>query len=281
MDSSVNLILVPMNGDGPKEGGLAMEHAENPKSFSVLFWNMWFELQNGKRGDGTRIFTYLEELLREHQPDVLGLNEIYRVNAKTESVIERILHSHGYATYFDYLFVAKDGFVVGNVLAYNIEPKELMTLTFAEDSPATDPIYASYRPTVLRGRFDLGTSQLQVFVPHFCAMATRDHRVHHRQRQAFNILLARVGARNAIIGGDFNEPKLTMRFFGIPDGFKDLSGSLFSPTWHLFGNSRWPLYSNLDHILFDAQNNLKIQKFQVLARGSSDHSPLLARFDVL
>ena len=256
------------------------ENLPDNRFLTTMFWNVWFDLQNGKRGDGEAIFVKLEKLIREYQPDVIGLNEIFRVNPTTESVAERVLKSHGYNTYFDYLITAKDGSLIGSVIASRLDIEEVMSLTFAEDSPASFNWYQSYRPTALRLRIRQQEKSVQIIVPHFPVILPKDLFVHRRQRKAFNKLLEKIGTRNTIIGGDFNEYKSLFRLFGKPEGFGVVAGSLLKPTWRLNAAKRTLVAAAVDYVLYDKKNDLKLKSSHIVDGRPSDHSPLIVKFEV-
>ena len=48
----------------------------NSKNLRVIFWNTWYQTQNGVVSDGKEVADKIEEICHRYKPDVIGLNEV-------------------------------------------------------------------------------------------------------------------------------------------------------------------------------------------------------------
>ncbi len=248
--------------------------------FTVLFWNLWFEMQDGSRGDGKVLKQRLEKIIEDYSPDLFGLNEVFANLNTDESPILELLEKSGYNVHFCEFGQTAHGWSVGSALATKRKLKRVAEHHFGPNTHSRRKLFKDHQSMLLEGRVDVGGTEITILVNHLCALNPVDFGTHLRQRKGLRKTINSIKAKNLIIGGDYNETKYLASWPRTPKNFKRHTGKLFAPTWRLNGKKRYLLFANLDNLLYKTDGNLVLQSFSLLDRWPSDHSPLLAKFEI-
>lgn len=245
-----------------------------------MYWNIWLELQNGKRDNGDRLNHRFNELISSHNPDFFGLNELV-VNTKTgRSVVKELLEDNGYTVHFVPFSNISPNLVVGSALAYKNKPRTIMNFVLGPDTQALRRGFPEQSVSLIHGDFMVDGIPVTIIVNYLGNLIPLDWGTHIIHRRNFNQYLAQLSSKNIIIGGDFNEPKYLWTWRKLPKRFSRHTGSFFNPTWKLLGKGSAPLQANYDYLLHTHSGRLVLKRFEVLDRHPSDHSPLLAIFSL-
>lgn len=244
---------------------------------STIFWNVWFDIQDGTHDDGSALLDRLTALIEEYQPDIIGLNEVLATRDSHDSRVIAALEAHGYAAHFSPVYEHSDHAVTGNVFATKL-PVKNVTHHHMERVIGREPVHKLYTQTqMIEAELHIGDQPLTVFVTHLASIWPRQWPTHIRQRKAFDALIQAPSHENVIIGGDFNELKLMVPWLQVRR-YKTLTGTVVRPTWRWRATKRSLVHGNLDRILYGKKGNLRLKSFRVLPRKPSDHAPLLAVF---
>lgn len=244
---------------------------------SAIFWNVWFDIQDGTHDDGAALLRRLDALITEYQPDIIGLNEVLALRGTYDSRVVDALKSHGYAVHFSSVYEHSDHAVTGNVFATKL-PVTSVTHHHMERAIGREPKHKFYTQSqLIEARLHIAEQPVTVFVTHLASIWPRQWPTHIRQRKAFDTLIQTPEHDNVIIGGDFNELKMMVPWVQVRR-YKTLTGSIARPTWRWRATKRSLIHGNLDRILYGKKGNLRLKSFRVLPRKPSDHAPLLAVF---
>jgi len=252
-----------------------------PKNkLTIIYWNIWLELQNGKRDDGAQLIQRFNELVSSHNPDFFGLNEVV-IHTKTgKSTVIDFFKNQGYGVHFVPFSNISTDLVVGSALAYKIKPKAIRSYELGPDTQALRRGFPNQSVSLIHGDFLVGGTPITIIVNYLGNLIPLDWGTHVTHRKNFNQYLARLDQQNIVIGGDFNEPKYLWTWRKLPQHFTRHTGTIINPTWKLLGKNYAPLQANYDYVLHTTKNALRLKKFEVLNRYPSDHSPLLAVFNI-
>lgn len=246
---------------------------------SAIFWNVWFDIQDGTHDDGVALLERLSQLVTEYKPDIIGLNEVLATRGSHESKIVTALESMGYAVHFSPVYEHSDHAVTGNIFATTL-PVARVTHHHMERVIGREPQHKFYKQTqMIEAELTVAEQPLTVFVTHLASIWPRQWPTHIRQRKAFDKLIQTPGHENVIIGGDFNELKMMVPWLQV-SRYKTLTGTIVRPTWRWRATKRSIVHGNLDRILFGKKGNLRLKSFRVLPRKPSDHAPLVAIFNL-
>ncbi len=249
-------------------------------NFTAIFWNTWFDLQDGTRDDGELVTKRLQELINNHNPDVFGLNEVYFKSDQDQSLIVELLKSNGYHTHFATQTVGDKGQIIGNLFASKHVPLGVTKHTFGQNARSHIAWYKTYTPQLVEAKLLINGKEITIAVVHLCVIVPSDIITHIRHRLSYNRLISRLDHTNLIIGGDFNELKYMPPWLHLPSGFRRLTGSLLNQTWLLNGKQSSLLRGNMDNIIYSTKGSIGLASFEVLDRTPSDHTPLLAKFRI-
>src|SRR5690349_14660517 len=100
------------------------------KPFSTLFWNVWVESQMAD----TKLKLMqarLDDIIAEHSPDVLGLNEVL-ADKDGKSALLSHLEKQGYHTFFAPFSPERNGQFSGSALVSRTKP---VTVDYHELGP--------------------------------------------------------------------------------------------------------------------------------------------------
>jgi endonuclease/exonuclease/phosphatase (EEP) superfamily protein YafD len=132
---------------------------------------------------------------------------------------------------------------------------------------------------------DLRTPQGMVTVAntHWTKMSIQFLR--HRKEQMANFKKHVRSRKNSelpyIIGGDFNTFQEHPVLFQLSRDLDLRTGSRLRPTWRHMGKERSLFYSNIDYIGVFKKGSIALKSVEQLPRRPSDHSPLIATFNLL
>lgn len=248
--------------------------------FTTIFWNTWFDLQDGTRDSGTLVNERLQELIDTYSPDVFGLNEVYFKSKQDKSPIVELLKKNGYHTHCAIQTVGDKDQVIANLFASKQAPLEIKDRAFGQNAKSHISWYKEYTPRIVEARMQFGAEEITVVVVHLCVMVPSDIITHIRHRASYNRLVKTYTTKNLIIGGDFNELKYMPPWLHLPANFKRVTGGLLNQTWLLNGKQSSLLRENMDNIVYSTAGSLRLTRFEVLDRFPSDHTPLLAQFRI-
>jgi len=257
---------------------------------TVVFWNIWFDSQVNGDERSSKLLLELDNLVNTHNPDVIGLNEAVRRSTSPEPFVLEHLKKHGYkySHFAGASFTTKDWgagkdweFGAALVSRYPIENIENIVLgkdTFAARRGTPEDtikaIGASIRLT--------GSKKVSVIVAHPYLLRFGALRTHWLHQKALRTAVKKDQYQPVILGGDFNEPNILPGNFTHREKsrFYHRSGTYRNPTWRLNASRKTPLRFSLDKIFWTKGSNIELQDFKILRTDISDHSPLLARFEI-
>lgn len=249
-------------------------------NFTTIFWNTWFDMQDGTRGNGELVADRLQELINVHNPDVFGLNEVYFTNSQEQSLLLKTLKDNGYHTHFATQTIGNKDQVIGNLFASRQLPLGITDHVFGDKAKSHVSWYKEYTPRLIEATLRINGVDITIITVHLCVIVPSDILTHMIHRLSYNRLTKSLHNKNMIIGGDFNELKYMPPWLHLPLNFKRLTGTFFNQTWLLNGKQRSLLRGNLDNIIFSTAGCTSLVNFEVLDRAPSDHTPLLARFHI-
>lgn len=249
-------------------------------TFTTIFWNTWFEMQDGTRGDGTLVAKRLQELIDTYNPDVFGLNEVYFRTSQDRSLLVTVLVENGYHTHFAMQTVGDKDQVIGNLFASRQKPISVTDHAFGGNAKSHISWYKEYSPRLIEAKLRINGEVVTVIVVHLCVLVPSDILTHIRHRRSYDQMIDTLDSKNLVIGGDFNELKYMPPWLHLPSRFKRKTGTLYNPTLLLNGKRSGLLRGNVDNVVYSTDGSIRLANFEVLDRAPSDHAPLLARFRV-
>jgi endonuclease/exonuclease/phosphatase family metal-dependent hydrolase len=246
------------------------------RSLSTLFWNVW--VQSQLTATRLKLLTNrIDTILVNHAPDVLGLNEVVVNKATGRSALLDHLEKAGYHTYFAPFTPERNGDMSGSALVTKLEPLEVK---YHELGPDKYGARRGHTGTVklIHAKLPLGSVPINIVVNYLAHLAPYNWSAHIKHHKAFRLITSvpelQVGT---VIGGDFNQFKFMHRLWGAKSFYQRATGTFLNPTWKLLG--KIPIIqANYDNIFWTKCGTLQLEDFKVLARGPSDHAPLIARF---
>lgn len=246
---------------------------------TAVFWNTWFDAQDGTHGDGTETLRRLADLITEHQPDVIGLNEVLASRDGHISETALLLERQGYDVHFSPVYEHSDHSITGNIFAAKV-PVASVTHHHLERAIGREPRHQKYQQShLIEAQIIVGDTPVTVFVAHLASIWPRQWATHRRQRRAYQTITRQASHADILIGGDFNETKYMLPWLKR-SRYRVLTGGLRNPTWRWRGKRHLLLHGNLDRVLYTKDGHLRLRQFHVLDRAPSDHAPLLAEFSI-
>ena len=250
------------------------------RSFTTVFWNVWFYAQDGRRDNGTKLLSRLEELIKSHDPDVFGLNEVLVNRHDGSSPVIEFLKRHEYYCHFAPFSPTDANWMVGNLMATRKKPVKISDHVLGNDAQAARRGFTNCTIKAISVDLKYGPITITAIVNYLCSLYPLDWTTHIKHRKNYEKVVNSVNNKNLIIGGDFNETKYMLPWLRLPNEFKRKTGSLINPTWRLNGKRSQIGFANYDNVVYRESGNLKLKSFKVLPRSPSDHSPLLAIFEI-
>ena len=248
------------------------------KPFSVLFWNVWVESQ--MLDTKLRLVkARLDDIIAEHNPDTLGLNEVLADENGKSALLEH-LKSQGYHTFFAPFSPERNGQFGGSALVSRAEPKSIAFHELGPDKYGAIRGFPGHTIKLIQASLPHGRQQVNVVVNYLAHLVPWNWSTHIKHHKAFRKLMQAGELQKAtIIGGDFNQFKFMHRMWGAKSLYNRATGTLFHPTWKLAG--KIPIIqANYDNIFWTKCGTINLDTFKVLERHPSDHAPLIARFNL-
>lgn len=253
--------------------------------FSILFWNIWLENQINDIDRSIATFKELERLVKQLQPDVIGLNEVLK--RESEDLPEALskLRLLGYDN--DYYAINSNlssEWLIGSTLSSRLPINSLQEMELGKD---VDAARRGYQNCTVKGIcanikisnvLNIGTL---IVHPHHLRHYTLKE--HYRATETIKKLLQSPDfSSNTIIAGDFNEPVFLPKSFksGTTQTLNHRTGNLKNPTWRLNGSSGTLIKANLDYIYWTKKGSINLIDFQIVDSKASDHKPLFAKFEI-
>ncbi len=251
--------------------------------FTIIYWNTWFDMQDGRRGNGSLVCDRLQKLIDTYQPDALGLNEVYCQGDYKDASAVKCLEANDYHVYFAPVVSATTSngeFLTGNVFASKQKPASITDCAFGQNAKSRISWYTDYTPNIIEAKLEINGQLITVLTTHLGVMVPADIITHIKHRRSYNRLIDSYDTKNLIIGGDFNELKYMPPWLHLPSHLKRKTGNLWHQTWLLNARQSSILRGNMDNLIYSTAGNLKLTDFKVLKRYPSDHTPLLGQFRV-
>lgn len=250
-------------------------------NITVIFWNIWEQVQSGRRDDGSKLLARFDQLIATHDPDVFGLNEVLVHRQTNVSPVLDYFKKHGYKTHFAPFSPMSDTWMIGSALVTKQKPTKLVDHQLGPDTQANKARgYQGYHVKAIEAHLRFGGEDVAIVVNYLAALFFMNWTTHIRHRRSYERVLENVAHKSVIIGGDFNETKYMTPWLRMPRHLQRRTGSVRNPTWRWNGQRRRFALANYDNILWTKQGKLHLEEFKVLPRTPSDHSPLLGIFSI-
>lgn len=248
------------------------------KPFSTLFWNVWVESQ--MLDTKLRLMqARLDDIIAEHTPDVLGLNEVL-ADKNGQSALLNHLEEQGYHTFFAPFSPERNGQFSGSALVSRKKPVSIDYHELGPDKYGAIRGFPGHTIKLIQARLPHGKQHVNVVVNYLAHLVPWNWAAHIGHHRAFSKLMKAAELQSGtIIGGDFNQFKFMSHMWGAKSLYHRATGSLFKPTWKLAG--KIPIIqANYDNIFWTKCGKLELEHFKILDRHPSDHTPLIAQFTV-
>ena len=250
-----------------------------------LFWNTWLDNHIKSEERYHRLSGFLEDLLTEHQPDVIGLNEVVAYRDNPPKLLAN-LEKHGYHTEYTVNSPLDNNWKIGSILASRYKMTDLQVHEIGEDVLAT---HRGFPDNSIRQTFATIHASSEVKftfgVVHLLALYPRAVAAHYRQAQPMADIMNKLARESqpVIIGGDFNEFRLLPGsvYSRVKSNYHRQTGTVVWPTWSALGYALSPVRANYDHIYWSRGNDhIELSDFTVIKRHPSDHAPLVGIFEL-
>lgn len=251
--------------------------------FRVVYWNIWLENQRSGVARERTLTSELIEIIEKHQPDIIGLNEVLRHTNHTDPAIINVLQDHGYKyTHFAPASPYTKEWIIGAGIASRLPLDTLDEIELGYDTRAEQRGFPGHSIKAISCSFSWEDVPINLIVAHLICLRANTLKDHYRQSKNLKQYVTAMAPENAVIGGDFNEPRsMPKSFYGSTRTLLNhRTGSLSSPTWRFNALRFTPLRANLDRLFWTKQGSLQLKTFKVIAARSSDHLPLFAEFTV-
>ena len=251
----------------------------------VIFWNIWLENQISGPEKTEQLLTELQKIIKIHNPDVLGLNEVLKHFSHEIPLINMWLHSRGYIyNYFSHGSPISKDWDIGSTICSKYPLTETQEIELGNNNTAKKRGHGDHQVKAIATKIKLPNSkQIGFIVAHPINLKPStiiDHFKHTKNLSDF--VLNSDYNQNTIIGGDFNEPLYFPKSFKSRTDrhFHHKTGSKSNPTWR---HNSWrvtPLRANLDRLFWSKNGRLQLEHFEIIESHVSDHRPLFATFTI-
>jgi exonuclease III len=201
--------------------------AMRKQNFTIIYWNLWFEMQDGSRGDGSLLCQRLDELIKKYSPDAFGLNEAYAHTETGKSPVLDHLRKNGYHIHFCEFGQTANGWAVGSAIATKRKLKRVVSHSYGDNTQSKRRRFINHQSQLIEARLDFGGTEVTILVNHMCSPHLVDWGTHLRQRKGYRRLIASIKNKNLIIGGDYNETKYMASWPRTPKNLKRKTGMKF------------------------------------------------------
>lgn len=248
------------------------------KPFSTLFWNVWVESQIAET-KLRLIEARLDDIIAEHNPDVLGLNEVL-ADKDGRSPLLQHLESKGYQTFFAPFSPERNGQFCGSAFVSRTKPAAIAYHELGPDNYGAIRGFPGHTIKLIQAKLPHGKGHVNVVVNYLAHLVPWNWAAHITHHKAFRKLMRAPELQaGTIIGGDFNQLKFMAHMWGAKSLYHRATGTLLHPTWKFLGKIP-VIQANYDNIFWTKCGTVKLEHFKVLDRHPSDHTPLIARFNV-
>ena len=245
---------------------------------TMVFWNTWLKNQDGTHPQDGRLQKRLDQLVQEYRPDIFGLNEVLVDAANGASPVLDHLAGLGYRIHFAPFSPHRGKWLIGSAFVSRVPGATATNRALGEDGYARRQGYPGHTVQMITADVPFADTRLTVVVNYLTALYPQDLRTHARQSREYARVVADIEHKNLVIGGDFNDFKYRLPWPHHPDRVRMHTGSLRHPTW-LWNGQPWRLVrANYDHIIHRTDGDIQLERFEVLERSPSDHTPLLVTF---
>jgi endonuclease/exonuclease/phosphatase family metal-dependent hydrolase len=248
------------------------------KSFSTIFWNVW--AKNQKTPARFKLLKdRLDRIIQDYQPDVLGLNEVI-ADSRGNSPLLAYLEEQGYHTFFVPFSPERNGQFGGSALASLNKPLDVRYHDLGPDKFAEIRGFPGHTIKLIHAKIPHGKQALNIVVNHMAHLVPRNWTTHIQHHKSFRKIIQAPELQVAtIIGGDFNQFKFMPNLWRARKLYHRATGNVLRPTWRLLG--KVPIIqANYDNIFWTKCGTINLQEFKVLERHPSDHTPLIAKFNI-
>lgn len=259
-------------------------------TFSIVFWNIWFEAQVNGDSCANSLLDELDNLVDRYNPDIIGLNEVARRSTDSEPFVLDRLKKYGYKYrhFAGSRFTTKDwgdgrDWELGTALVSRCPLENIENIILGEDALAVNQDIHRYTVKAIGASIQLNSkNKVNVIVAHPYPIKLKVLKTHWRHQNALREAINRDQYQSVIIGGDFNEPNILPGNFTRRENkrFFHRTGNFRNPTWRHKASKRTPLRLSLDKIFWSKNSNIELLDFKVLHSEVSDHSPILGRFEI-
>jgi len=221
----------------------------------------------------------LDDIIAEHNPDVLGLNEVLADKNGKSALLDH-LEKQGYHTFFAPFSPERNGQFSGSALVSRSKPVAIDYHELGPDKYGAIRGFPGHTIKLIQARLPHDKQHVNIVVNYLAHLVPWNWAAHIGHHRAFRKLMKASELQSGtIIGGDFNQFKFMSHMWGAKSLYHRATGSLLQPTWKLAG--KIPIIqANYDNIFWTKCGKLELQKFKILDRHPSDHTPLVARFKV-
>jgi endonuclease/exonuclease/phosphatase family metal-dependent hydrolase len=248
-----------------------------------MFWNVWYENQT----DNSRL-NILEEALEnfifEHEPDVIGLNEVVKYTHNEHVPLHRKMSELGYAhAHFAQTNRINDDFTIGSSLYSKTKLSDTNTIYLGPNATAKRNGYDSFKVSAVVGSINKSGKIFQIISAHPINIkpSTLKNHYQHTRKLRTHTRISDITVPT-IIGGDMNEPRLfpfSIRH-KLRNKFHHRTGSFANPSWRYRGQTTTLLRANLDRIFWSKNHNLVQESFLIIDTNVSDHRPIISTFSI-
>lgn len=256
-------------------------------TFSILFWNIWNQNQLGGEAGASRLLDELKDIVNQHTPDFIGLNEVLlHKQSDAPFVLKFLKQACGY-TYNHYtpLSAYDDNRLDGLALCSRTKITAVQEIPLCKNSYATRRGYPGFELKALAANLTLPKQpNIQIIITHTMPLiplrieAFKDH--YEGTAKLNRLVRSREYSKNTLLIGDMNEPGFMPRSLRarVADVMYAQTGSKTNHTWRHNARPRTPIRANLDYLYWNKESDFTLQSFKVLASNVSDHRPVLATF---
>lgn len=246
--------------------------------FSALFWNVWVDSQLD-RAKHDHLNARFDDIITKYRPNAIGLNEVVTDKSGKAPLLLK-LEKMGYRTFFAPFSPERNGHFSGSAFASLEEPTDIEYQELGPDKFGERRGHPGHTVKLIKAKLPHYGRSINVVVNYLAHLVPYNWTTHIKHHNTFRRLMrAPELAKATIIGGDFNQFKFIPHLWRSRQHYHRATGSLLNPTWKWRGKVSG-IQANYDNIFWTKCNTLNLQEFKVLERHPSDHTPLIARFNV-
>lgn len=241
---------------------------------TLSIWNVWDKSPDDK------IIDRLEQMIASYDVEVFGLNEIVATKNGASPVL-KMLRDKGYKVHFVPFGRNRDSLYDGSVLASRLPLKSVKVYDLAKGH--INPLFGHHDHTfkLISAQTAIGSTDVTLAIIHQPHLAPSNWAPHIKSWRRLNTIIKQPEfSQVVIIGGDTNLSNFLFKRTNIARQFKQLTDNNNS-SWRYNGNSNF-LKASYDRILYKGSDQTSVmpKELHVLNRQPSDHTPLVAKFEL-